>query len=197
MNSLITRIRIQGFRSYGPEPQEIDCDSPITVVYADNSQGKTSFAEGIEFLFSGRISRSSIFGGASYEYENMLSNIHMHSIDPDADIWVEAVIKNTDGNSKTVRRELVSDYDSMGNCKSNLIIDGIQIPENEEHNKLKALGILLNPQPIEAPVLLQHTLRYALSTEPKKRADYFSKMLLVDDIQIIIEGIKEAKKYPP
>lgn len=195
MNSLITRIRIQGFRSYGPEPQEIDCDSPITVVYADNSQGKTSFAEGIEFLFSGRISRSSIFGGASYEYENMLSNIHMHSIDPDADIWVEAVIKNTDGNSKTVRRELVSDYDSMGNCKSNLIIDGIQIPENEEHNKLKALGILLNPQPIEAPVLLQHTLRYALSTEPKKRADYFSKMLLVDDIQIIIEGIKEAKKY--
>ena len=41
----LIRLRIKGFRSYGTEVQEINTDSPLTLISAENSQGKTATAE--------------------------------------------------------------------------------------------------------------------------------------------------------
>ncbi|MDR6939412.1 AAA family ATPase [Arcanobacterium hippocoleae] len=182
----LLRLRIHGFRSYGTEVREINTDSPITLISAENSQGKTATAEAFEFLVSGQISRRSMFGGAKSEYDRVLTNVHL---DPVEDVWVEGDFRYGDGSVRTVRRSLLKDFDQSKDCESRITIDG------ESVETFDAFGSLLSPQPMQAPVLLQHNLRYALSTEPQKRAEYFSAVLSLDDLKVASTALREAKQH--
>ncbi|WP_194273608.1 AAA family ATPase [Rhodococcus erythropolis] len=181
----IIRLRIRGFRSYGTEVRELELDSPITVIKGDNSQGKTATAEALEFLFTGRNSRRDLFGGAKAEYERMLSNVHLPS--DDTDVWVEADVRSLDGTVRTIRRVLTADYSASTDCTSVVTIDGQQATD------LDSLGIPFGEPPLAAPVLLQHNLRYVLSTEPQKRAAYFRSMLELIDLDIVRDAVSRAK----
>ena len=181
----IVRLRIRGFRSYGTEVREFDFDAPITVIKADNSQGKTATAEALEFLFTGSSSRRELFGGAKAEYDRTLANVHLPS--DDADVWVEAEVRCIDGAVRTVRRTLAADYSSSTDCASVVTIDGSQARD------LESLGIPLGDPPLAAPVLLQHNLRYVLSTEPQKRAAYFRSLLELTDLDTVSEAVTRAK----
>jgi len=58
---------------------------------------------------------------------------------------------------------------------------------------VSGLGIRLSEPPLEAPILMQHTLRYVISTEPQKRADYFKALLEVSDLETVRTAIFNAK----
>lgn len=174
MGSRIVSVEVRGFRAFGTEPTQFDFDAPITVVHAGNSQGKTSLAEALEFLISGRSSRRDLLGGAKAEYHDSLRNAHM----PDGDVYVyvEAKVRTEDGEAHQVRRELVCDFGPGVECDSRLIVDG------HPADDLDSVGIPLADPPVRAPVLLQHIVRHALSTEPKQRVGYFKALLSLTDL---------------
>lgn len=179
----IVRLRIRGFRSYGTQIREIELDSALTIIKGDNSQGKTATAEALEFLFTGSSSRRELFGGAKAEYNRMLANVHLGL--KDTDVWVEAEVQCPDGVTRTVRRTLDTDYSQSAPCTSTLTIDATP-------GDLGVLGIPFGEPPLAAPVLLQHNLRYVLSTEPQKRAEYFRALLELTDLDLVRQALKRA-----
>lgn len=181
----ILRLRIRGFRSYGTEVREIELDSPITVIKGDNSQGKTATAEALEFLFTGLSSRRDLFGGAKAEYERMLTNVHLPQ--GDTEVWVEADVMCRDGEERTVRRTLTADYSASTDCESAVTIDAQTVHD------LDTLGIAFGEPPLAAPVLLQHNLRYVLSTAPQQRAAYFRALLELTDLDHVRNAVAHAK----
>ena len=170
-------LEICGFRSFVSE-QRLTFESNLSLIWASNSQGKTSIAEAIEFLFTGTTNRRELLGGAKSEFEGMLRNVHLAS---DASVWVKATIADDAGNEHIACRTLVSDYTAEKECTSELTIDGVSAPD------LSALGLTLFDPPLRAPVLLQHSLRFALSARPQDRADYFKGLLEVQDLDRLAE----------
>lgn len=179
-------LRLRGFRSYGTEAREVNLDAPLVVVKGDNSKGKTATAEALEFLLTGASSRRDLFGGAKAEYDRMLANVHLP--EGDTDVWVEADIRCADGVIRTVRRVLTADYSPTSDCASTLTIDG------DQADNLAGLGIPFGDPPLAAPVLLQHNLRYVLSTEPNKRAAYFRSLLDLTDLDLVRSAVARAKE---
>jgi hypothetical protein len=167
-------LETRGFRAFGHETRRLALDAPLVVVHADNSQGKTSLAEAVEFLLTGRSTRRELLGGAKAEYDGSLRNAHLP--DGDHDVYVAAGVRGPDGVLHEVRRDLTEDFAAGSQCRSRLLIDGVAQPD------LAALGLRPADPPVVAPVLLQHTLRYVLSTEPKQRVGYFKALLALTDL---------------
>ncbi len=181
----ILRLRIRGFRSYGAEIREVELDSPITVIKGDNSQGKSATAEALEFLFTGLSSRRDLVGGARAEYARMLANVHLPQ--GDSEVWVEADVRCRDGVERVVRRKLTADYSASADCESFVTIDSQPV------RNLESLGIPFGEPPLAAPVLLQHNLRYVLSTAPQQRAAYFRALLELTDLDQVRDAVARAK----
>lgn len=178
-------LEIRGFRAFGNEARVLQLDAPLVVVHAGNSQGKTSLAEGIEFLLSGRSSRRDLLGGAKAEYNDSLRNAHLPPTD--TDVYVEAVLRGHDGVTHQIRRELLCDFGQGTECESRLLLDGVEVTDLEQ------VGLTLADPPVRAPVLLQHTLRHVLSTEPKQRVGYFKALLSLTDLDQFRERVRAAR----
>ncbi|WP_308170646.1 AAA family ATPase [[Mycobacterium] fortunisiensis] len=178
-------LEIRGFRAFGTEARVMQLDTPLVVVHAGNSQGKTSLAEGFEFLLSGRSSRRDLLGGAKAEYNDSLRNAHLPATD--TDVYVEAVLRGPDGQTHKIRRELLCDFGQGTECESRLLLDGVEVTDLEE------IGLTLADPPVRAPVLLQHTLRHVLSTEPKQRVGYFKALLSLTDLDQFRERVRAAR----
>lgn len=173
-------LETRGFRSFGTEARRFELSAPLVVIHAGNSQGKTSLAESLEFLLTGRSSRRDVFGGAKAEYNGSLRNAHLPD---DAAVWVAAGIRDTDGVVHEVRRTLTSDFAGAADCSSQLTVDGLELQDFPD------FGLSLGDGAMGAPVLLQHTLRYVLSTEPKQRATYFKALLTLSDLDLLRQRI--------
>lgn len=178
-------VEIRGFRAFGTEPRRLELDAPLIVVHAGNSQGKTSLAEALEFLITGRSSRRDLLGGAKAEYDNSLRNAHLP--DGDLDVYIEAGVAAPDGVVHQVRRELVHDFGHGTECASRLLIDGLPAED------LATVGLPMSDPPVRAPVLLQHILRDVLSTEPKQRVGYFKALLSLTDLDLLHERVTAAR----
>jgi len=181
-------LEICGFRSFAT-PQALSFDTNLGFVWASNSQGKTSIAEAVEFLITGTTNRRELLGGAKAEFDSSLRNVHIAA---DAPVWVKAEIEDDAGVAHHVCRELVSDYTAELECVGALTIDGVAA------NDLNAIGIALFDAPLRAPVLLQHSLRFALSAKPSDRADYFKSLLGVQDLDLLSQllGAQVSKLQP-
>lgn len=175
-------LKVRGFRAFGTEARILQADEPLVVLHAGNSQGKTSMAEAIEFLISGRSSRRELLGGAKAEYDGSLRNAHLAA--GDDTVYVQAVVRDPSGTPRTVRRELLSDFGRGTECASRLTVDGTDVDD------LSEVGIRLADGPVRAPVLLQHILRHVLSTEPKQRVGYFKALLELTDLDQLRERVK-------
>jgi hypothetical protein len=178
-------LEIRGFRAFGNEPRVLQTDAQLIVIHAGNSQGKTSLAEAIEFLICGRSSRRELLGGAKAEYNESLRNAHMPAGD-DA-VYIEATMRGADGEKHRIRRELISDFGQGSECDSLLLLDGVKVAD------LSKVGLGLADPPVRAPVLLQHTLRHVLSTEPKQRVAYFKALLSLTDLDLLRDRVKAAR----
>ena len=181
----IVSLEVRGFRAFGTDIARFELDAPVTVVHGANSQGKTSLAEAIEFLISGRSSRRDLLGGAKAEYNDSLRNAHLTGGEQ---VYVEAVVRVADGSLHTARRNLTGDFGRGAECDSDLLIDG------DEAEGLSSIGLSLADPPVSAPVLLQHILRHALSTEPKQRVAYFKSLLSLSDLDLLRERVAEGRK---
>jgi len=180
-------LEVRGFRSFGTEPRRLDLDAPLTVVHGRNSQGKSSLVEAVEFLLTGRSSRRDLLGGAKAEYHESLRNVHLPA--GDQDVWVAAGMRGSDGQLHEIRRELVCDFAQGTECESRLLIDGAEQRDLAAFALAPAAGSALG-----APVLLQHTLRHVLSTQPKERVAYFKSLLALTDLDVIRERVAQARE---
>jgi hypothetical protein len=180
-------LEVRGFRAFGTESRKLDLDAPLTVVHGANSQGKSSLAEALEFLLTGRSSRRDLLGGAKAEYHESLRNAHLPS--DDQEVWVAAGLRGGDRLVHEVRRELVCDFGSGTECESRLLVDGA------EQQDLSAFGLAtVRDSAVGAPVLLQHTLRHVLSTEPKQRVADFKALLSLTDLDLFRERVTHARR---
>src|SRR6266478_539522 len=172
----ITKVEVQGFRSFGPKPQILVFPSQIAAVWAPNSHGKTSLAEAFEFLLTGQIVRRELLASSLDEFADALRNAHLPA---GAATYAEAEIADLDGKTRRVRRTLISDYGKRQDCQTKLEIDGKSATEAD----ILSLGIVLSQPPLRAPVLTQHTLGYLFSIRPQDRATYFKAILEVTDLE--------------
>lgn len=175
-------IEIRGFRAFGTTSQKIELSPVLTLVRAENSQGKTSFSEAVEFLFSGTTSRRDLHTGAKAEFDGCLRNAHLPAGE---DVWVQAQFKLPDGSTTIVRRTLLTDYDGATECTSELTRDGITVTSIEE------IGVELSGHDLAAPVLQQHVLDFVAAAPPQERANYFKALLDLTDLEIIRSNLAE------
>ena len=180
----IKRLEIKGFRAFGSQAQVLEFHSSLALIWGPNSKGKTSIAEAIEFLLTGKTVRRELVASAKREFAEALRNAHMPS---NEDVIISAEIEDDAGHVHTVRRTLMQDYTGRDICQSNLTIDGTQASD------LTSLGIQLSHPPLEAPVLMPHTLRYVVSADPQQRTEYFKALLEVSDLEDIRTTIFNAK----
>lgn len=171
----LNRFKIKGFRAFG-EPQCLDLPGPMAVVWGPNSQGKTSLAEAIEFLLTGKTIRRELATSAIREFSDCLRNAHLTE---DETVEVSAEVVHADSQAHTIRRLLTTDYGANRSCQSKLFIDDV------ETDDLSAVGIILSHPPLEAPILMQHTIRYALMAGPQERTDYFKALLEISDLETV------------
>lgn len=181
----INWVEVQGFRPFGKEPQKLIFGSDIAVVWAANSQGKTSFAEAIEFLLTGSTCRCELTASAQDEFADSLRNAHLGD---EVAVVVSASLRDAAGNDHILKRTLSEDYGKKHGCSSFLEIDG----QTADEKTLSTLGIALGDPPLAAPVLLQHTLAFLFSAKPQQRADYFKALLEVTDVESVRSLIAEA-----
>ena len=173
--AILEWLEITGFRSFA-EMQRLDFSGDLALVWGPNSQGKTSIAEAIEFLLTGGTIRRELLGGAKAEFDSCLRNAHLPD---DAPVVVKAGIRDQNAELREVERALTRDYAADADCESALTIDGAPAGD------LSSLGILLADPPLRAPVLLQHSLRFALSARPQDRSNYFRSVLEIQDLETL------------
>ncbi len=171
-----TYLEVCGFRSFGTVAQRLDMMAPLVVVNADNSQGKTSLAEAVEFLYTGATTRRLLLGGSPSEFQDVLRNVHLP---PTGQVYVELGLDDGEGGTRVVRRALTCDYRGASDCTSILTVDGTRV------ESVIIAGLPLSDPPLAAPVLLEHTLRYAVSAKPGDRSDYFKAVLEVADLDVV------------
>jgi AAA domain-containing protein len=172
----ITALKIQGFRSFGRKPQTLAFPSPVAVVWAPNSHGKTSLAEAFEFLLTGRIVRRELLASSQDEFAGALRNAHIPAAAP---VFVQAEAVTPSGKTHTIKRTLTADYGKREDCRTVLEIDGKAAGEQA----LRSLGFVLSQPPLSAPVLTQHALGYLFSARPQDRATYFKAVLELTDLE--------------
>lgn len=188
-------IEVVGFRSFGQSAQSFAPPETLAVIWGSNSQGKTSLAEAIEFLFSGQIVRRELMASTKDEFAEALRNAHIGSACPTR---VDADILCVDGQVRKLSRTLVEDYrrNSAAGCVSKLTIDGVVASEADIRNRL---GIVLSHSPLIAPVLTQHTLAYIFSAAPAERSAYFRALLDTQDLEdfrVAVSRLAEAIPAP-
>ncbi|WP_373054305.1 AAA family ATPase [Thioalkalivibrio sp.] len=173
-------VRPYYFRGFRDTPEPIVFSDPLVVIDGSNSSGKTSLAEALEWLFTGKLLRRSRGDlGNPGELENCITN----AFRPDGeDTWVEAVFEVDGHRRTTLRRELISDYGpaSTAHCISRLVCDGNELDVEQESDLLDQLfaGV--------PPILMQHSLRLFVHDNPAKRREYFERLLRLNGLTALI-----------
>ena len=198
MTARLSKIELQGFRSFGRGRQTIDLPNSVAVFWGGNSQGKTSFVEALEFLLTGQIVRREMLASSKDEFADALRNVHISAADT---VWVAGTVFCIDGTTRIFKRTLTDDYrrGSAAGCVSHLELDGQ--PCGEEIIET-VLGFRLSHPPLRAPVLSQHTLGHLFSITPSDRATYFRAVLDTQDLEafrnhvVALQPLLEAPVLP-
>ena len=192
--SLIS-MRPHYFRGFKALSNPIDLTGNLIVIEGKNSSGKTSLAEGLEFLFRGSLSRREEHGeGNPQELENCIENQLRPS---DESTFVEATFVRHSGTldekQLVLRRLLTKDYGatSTSSCESKLHLDGLELPKEDEAAILEELFSFV------PPLLMQHTLRSFVQSPPSQRRQYFERILSLDELtDLISRAVIGSAKLP-
>jgi hypothetical protein len=178
----LTWLEITGFRSFSVK-QRLDFTSPLALIWGGNSQGKTSIAEAIEFLMTGNTVRQSLLGGETAEHYSSLRCVHHPKGEQ---VIVAAGVVDASGVERRVARTLDLDLGRGQERTSTLTIDG------QPATGVADVGLVLAEPPLCAPVLFQHSVRYALSAKPSERLAYFKALLELADLDQLTAAISAA-----
>lgn len=190
-------MQIHHFRGFRGGQGEIDLKGKLCVVQGDNSSGKTSLAEALEWLLTGSLSRrENSSSGNARELAHCIANRHRP---PDKDTWVSATFSlpvNADSEGFTLRRVLKEDYGTTAKATSSSALflnDRELMPEQEK----QVLDEYFAGVP---PLLMQHTLRDFVQGAPKSRQRYFERLLRISEIGELISCAKitdvQLKDFP-
>ncbi len=180
----IKSLQAHHFRGFRESEGPINLIGDFIVIEGRNSSGKTSLAEALEWLFSGSLSRrESSFAGNARELEDCVTNQFRPA---GADTWVSASFAHTPQGENvqefSLRRVLTEDYGSTSTaaCKSVLYHDDEELTAEAERIVLDRFfaGV--------PPLLMQHTLRDFVQGEPRKRREYFERLLRLDELTGLI-----------
>ena len=174
-NVRIVSITPHFFRGFRNVDHEIDLRGDLVVIDGRNSSGKTSLAEALEWVLTGRISRRD--SGDPKELAHLIA----HRLKQEKDeTWVELVLEK-DGEHHTIKRFLLKDYDSRkgSRCETRLIINGEERANSSDEVVSLFLGV--------PPILMQHSLRQFVLQNPTERRDYFETLLNLDEITSLIQ----------
>jgi hypothetical protein len=158
----LSRLTIAGFRGFNEE-RTIDFDSPLILLSAPNSHGKTSITEALEFLFFGETSKVA-HAQSREEYRDSYRNTHWPR---DKAVYIEASVLETDGTPNTLRIEL----QSSGGVRR--LLNGQQVAEWPFAQHARDAG---------SPFVLQHALKYLLLVAPNERFQGFARLLGLEDV---------------
>ena len=117
MPAKIECLTVKGFRAYGESPQTLNLPTNIAVVWGPNSTGKSSLAEALEFLLTGRIVRRELSASSVGEFADAMRNAHLPRGD---DVIVSARVSLSEGTVHEIRRVLIGDYSKTRACTSRL-----------------------------------------------------------------------------
>ena len=180
----LVSLQAQYFRGFREASIPVNMDDNLVVIEGPNSSGKTSLAEGLEWLFSGSLSRrENSNNGNPRELEDCIRN----QFRPEgAETWVkgEFVDHSTDTAPEivTLHRVLTRDYGRTANskCASVLYLNGQELDDPSEQGVLDKYfaGI--------PPLLTQHTIRDFVHAEPSHRRTYFERLLRLDELTELI-----------
>ncbi len=182
----IEKLKIKGFRGFIDE-QECNLNSALSLIYGQNSHGKTSLAEAIEFLLCGKTARRDLVAITKTEFVDSLRNANY-----DGEVYIEAWIKqDLEAAEQTfhVKRKLVSDYPANnGDCVSELSVESPDGTWTEF--SFQNIGMPEWQTPDSLPIIFQHTLRYISSAKPSDRLQYFRELLDIGDISRFREAVR-------
>ena len=184
LNLRLVSIKPHYFRGFKDIQGPIDLKGDLIVIEGNNSSGKTSLAEALEFLFLGSLSRREEHGeGNPEELENCIEN-QLRPVGEST--FVEATFAKHWGTPNEERfvleRVLTRDYGatSTSNCESKLHVDGSELSKEEETVFLEELFALV------PPLLMQHTLRTFVHSPPSHRRQYFERILALNHLTELI-----------
>jgi hypothetical protein len=124
-----------------------------------------------------------MLGGAKNEYDRSLRNAYQPDGEPTV---VRAGIEDPEGTERRVERVLTADFGRGQDCASRLTVDGVEVDDPS------SIGIVLAEPPLRAPVLFQHSIRYALSAAPSDRPTYFKALFEIGDLDALADALKGA-----
>jgi len=159
----LINLKVAGIRGFNIE-QEFELDDDLVIIYGPNGQGKTSFAEIIEYLFFGTIYKKEN-ACSKIEFKDTIKNIHF-----DGTPFVESIIK-IDNDNKTIRREYISETESR------VLIDNVSFDN---------LNSLIK-QSQDKPIIYQHGLQSFINTSPVERYNQFMKLLGIEKLDIFLK----------
>ena len=103
-------VQANYFRGFLKQDVPIDLSGDLVVIDGRNSSGKTSLAEAVEWLLTGRLARRDQLNAK--EMHGYISNRFRPS---DEETWVEGVFK-ADTETLVYRRKLTADYGKTANA---------------------------------------------------------------------------------
>ena len=168
------------FRGFKSPELPIVFDGDLVVVDGKNSSGKTSLGEAIEWLITGKLSRrEGGDAGSAPELSDCISNVFRP---PTEKTFVRGTFLCPSNGQIVLQRNLVADYGATitSECESRLSVNGQEIAKDQE---LRELAKLFGA---EAPILMQHTLRDFVQSNPNKRREYFEQLLRLNHITDLI-----------
>ncbi len=178
-------ISVEGFRAFGPR-QILDVGPSLTIIKGDNSKGKTSLAEAVEFLLSGQTSRRDVVATTKTEFARGLRNVHYAG-----PVYVEAEMQINTG-TVTIRRTLKEDYPDGVASSCTSVLEILKEDQSWSPFKFEDHGMPVFNEPIRLPIIFQHTLRYVSNAKPGERRDYFKRLLDVEDLANHREAVRLA-----
>ena len=156
-------LEIQAFRIFR---QKVVIDfggESLVLLYGANSNGKTSIAEAIEFVFTGDISRRKVYAASQRDFRDTLRNV---SASQALTTEVALTLTNDAGVEATVRRIMTRDCTASSGPASILYLKDKQIKDWN--------------YPTHSPsFLFQHTLRQIATLPPKERVLHFKQLLVL------------------
>lgn len=171
-------LEIQAFRIFR---QKVVIDfggESLVLLYGANSNGKTSIAEAIEFVFTGDISRRKVYAASQRDFRDTLRNV---SASQALTTEVALTLTNDAGVEATVRRIMTRDCTASSGPASILYLKDKQIKDWN--------------YPTHSPsFLFQHTLRQIATLPPKERVLHFKQLLSIDDLDRFRDLLKRESQ---
>ncbi len=157
----IDSLAIQGFRGFNQQ-QTLAFHPELTLIYGQNSYGKTSITEAVEWLLYGKTSKVDR-GESKEEYKGSYRNCHLDDI------------------AETIVTMCCSSKDKPTKYECALVgEDGFA--RRVDDSPVEKWPINAEAAAISRPFIMQHALKYLLLVGPTDRFKGFARLLSLDEL---------------